>query len=310
MDYRRDVLPPFLALALSVSLHLGLTQVRLRLPDRAEDLDLTPVSVEYLPVAQEGGTPDGEEAAAAPPEAEPPAAQEPEAEAPPPPEVQTPPPEVEAEPPPPHAESAPEPETPPAAATVPTEPAPAARAEPTPAEPLPPPPEPVPETAAPAQEETAPLPATAPAAPAPRPAPSAQPALQDLLPRPEDLKPYARAATAPDPAGGEAQEVTLALGETDVRYRGYLEQVQTAIDRSWRWREALLAAGVGGQVLVRFSLSPAGQVDEVGVVESSGSPVLDREATDAVRRAPVPEFPTHWTLQRLNLFAQFAYRVE
>jgi protein TonB len=104
--------------------------------------------------------------------------------------------------------------------------------------------------------------------------------------------------------------VTLTLGNTDVRYRGYLNQVQASIDRSWRWREALLAAGTAGQVLVRFSLGPDGQVEDVGVVESSGSPVLDREAADAVKRAPIPEFPRHWRLQRLNLFAQFAYRME
>jgi len=295
MDYRRDVLPPFLAVALSLSLHAGLTQVRVRLPDRAEDLDLTPVTVEYLPTTEAGGTPTGPapapETAAqepAPPEALP---------LPSPPEEAAPP---EREPPP--APPAPEPEVRPAA-PVETLETPAAAPVPPEASAPPEPPQPAPAPAPPSDS-------VASVGRAPAPPAATPPSFQDLLPRTEDLRTYARAESTPDPAGGQAQEVTLTLGDTDARYRGYLEEVQGSIDRSWRWREALLAAGGGGQVLVRFSLSPGGQVEDVGVVESSGNPVLDREAADAVRRAPLPEFPHHWTLQRLNLFAQFGYRLE
>jgi len=261
MDFRRDVLPPFLALTVSLSLHVGLTQLTVHLPDSAEDLDLTPVTVEYLPQSSSERLPaEGDSA----------------------------------------AEAAPQPESPPAAEEP--SPTPQAATSPIPANETPPPPPP-PEPVPPAPEPQALPPTTQPAI--------APPGLRELLPRAEDLRPYSEAeSSTPDPAGGQAKEVTLTLGDTDVRYRGYLQQVQASIDRSWRWREALLAAGGGGQVLVRFSLGPGGEVEDVGIAESSGSPVLDREAADAIRRAPIPAFPSHWTLQRLNLFAQFGYRLE
>jgi TonB family protein len=114
----------------------------------------------------------------------------------------------------------------------------------------------------------------------------------------------------PDPAGGDAREATLTLGDTDVRYKGYLASVRVAIDRSWLWKEAIMAAGRGGRVLVRFTLEAEGRVADVEVSETSGSPILDREATQTVARAPFPPFPSHWTIERLNLFAQFSYRLE
>jgi protein TonB len=126
------------------------------------------------------------------------------------------------------------------------------------------------------------------------------------MPRAADVRPT---AALPDPAGEGVREATLALGEVDVRYRGYLDQVRSSIDRTWRWKEALLAAGGGGRVLLRFTLGQ-GAVEEVQVAESSGSPILDREAVEAVRRAPLPPFPHHWTIERLHLFAEFAYRLE
>ncbi len=124
------------------------------------------------------------------------------------------------------------------------------------------------------------------------------------MPRAAELQ----ALAAPDRG---AREATLALEATDERYRGYLDRVRSAVDGSWRgWREALLAAGRGGRVVVRVSLRPGGQVDEVQVIESSGSPILDQEAVASVRRSPLPPFPAHWTLERLHLVAQFDYRLE
>lgn len=140
------------------------------------------------------------------------------------------------------------------------------------------------------------------------PGPAGVPSLSDLLPRAEDVRPAP--GSPPDPAGGTAREATVWLGEPDARYRGYLDQVQGAIDVSWRWKEALLAAGAGGSVVVRFTLTPSGRVEDVEVTRGSGSPILDREAIEAIRRAPLPTFPKHWTIRRLHLVAEFDYRFE
>lgn len=112
----------------------------------------------------------------------------------------------------------------------------------------------------------------------------------------------------PDPTATESYDVTLSINEQDERYRGFLYQVRAAIDHEWRWREAILAAGRPGNVVVRMTLNPTGNGARVQIIESSGSPILDQEATVSVQRAPFPAFPRHWSIQRLHLVAQFEYR--
>ncbi len=268
MDYRRDLLPPALCLALSVALH-G-TLLSWHPPEPAPDRS-PPQAVEllYLPL------PPTAEATPAPRRTEPVA--------------KRPVPEPKTTSPPASPEPRPEPEAQPE-----PEPGPVA-------------------TEAPLVEQAAPAPEVPPPAPAPEavPAPAPEPlTLAQLMPRPEDLDAGPAAGETPDPTAKGVKEASLSLTDTDARYRGYLDRVQDAVDLSWRWKEALLAAGAPGTVVVRFTLVPAGGVDDVVVVQSSGNPFLDREATDAVRRAPLPPFPGHWRIQRLHLVAQFDYRFE
>ncbi len=132
----------------------------------------------------------------------------------------------------------------------------------------------------------------------------------DLAPTPRELAVYGNRVEPPDPAGENAREASVALGERDVRYRSYLDRVQESIDGSWRWREALLAAGRSGSVVLRFTLTSRGATEDVEVDRTSGNPILDAEAMKAVRRSPLPAFPVHWTIIRLHLLAQFDYRLE
>lgn len=127
-----------------------------------------------------------------------------------------------------------------------------------------------------------------------------------------DLALIQNVPTTPDPSKGEMEEATITLGETDERYQGYLEKIRGAINDSWDngWREALLAAGRNGKVVVLMNIAPEGHIINIIVTESSGSDILDEAAAAAVKKAPIPPFPEHWTLQRLNLFAQFEYNFE
>ncbi len=282
LDPRSDLLPPLLALVLSIGLHGVLLGWLPPLPEPSPR-EPEAVMVEVRELEPEPAPP-GPTRSPAPrvrtPKPSPPPAPRPEdARAGAPRRPPAPPPEA-----PPERSGKPRPE-PPATAERPPPPAPSV--------PRPPPPEPPASQAWRVQE------------PVGR---AKVPSLADLLPRSQDVRPAPE--SPPDPAGGTAGEATLWLGDPDARYRGYLEQVQGAIDISWRWKEALLAAGAGGSVVVRFTLTPSGQVEDVEVAEGSGSPILDREAIQAIRRAPLPAFPKHWTIRRLHLVAQFDYRFE
>jgi len=133
----------------------------------------------------------------------------------------------------------------------------------------------------------------------------------DALPS-MDMKLIQKNPNLPDPEKGETEEATITLGETDERYRTYLEKVRGAINTSMEgnWREALLSAGRDGKVVVLVYLDPGGEIIKAVVTESSGSEILDKAAASTIKNAMIPAFPEHWTLRRLNLVAQFEYSFE
>jgi TonB family protein len=130
--------------------------------------------------------------------------------------------------------------------------------------------------------------------------------LKEFKPSREDVITLAPMSTAPPDPVKEKREVTLSLGDPDLRYRGYLDRVRSAVDRSWNWREALLAAGRPGNVTVRVTISRSGRADAV-LVTSSGSAILDNETIATVRRSQLPDFPEEWVITKLNLIAEFQY---
>ncbi|MBI5014532.1 MAG: TonB family protein [Deltaproteobacteria bacterium] len=218
--------------------------------------------------------------------------------------------------------SLPEPVRPPDAAAQPAEEAPAA--------PPPPTTQPAAPSAAPPLRSEAPSPPSPPAgdragtaapgaalapispaeggsAPAVQTPARATPSLRALLPTGRDIASFRAPSGRPDPAAGNAREATLGLGDEDERYRGYRDQVWSAIYNTWRVGKALVVAGGSRTVLVRLTIDDTGLVQDAHVVEGSGNPTLDAEALEAVRRARIPPFPPHWTIQRLHLMAQFDY---
>ena len=59
-----------------------------------------------------------------------------------------------------------------------------------------------------------------------------------------------------------------------------------------------------------FSLAGNGNVVQVAVNKKSGYKVLDQEAVRAITSAaPFPPFPEHITAKRLNIIANFDYRL-
>ena len=133
--------------------------------------------------------------------------------------------------------------------------------------------------------------------------------VRDLLPRASDLQRFAGRSELPDPTAAGVREATLSLGTEDLRYRGYLETVHAAIDRSEKWKEAVLMGGGGGVVVVRMTITSLGQLVSSVVTRSSGSHLLDSAALDAVQRAHIPPFPAHWQVEKLHLHAQFNYQL-
>lgn len=105
-------------------------------------------------------------------------------------------------------------------------------------------------------------------------------------------------------------EDTISLDTKDERYVDYAVLIKKKIMHNWRYppeaREYLLE----GTLLVVFSVGRTGELIRTQILKTSGHEILDMEAVRAIRKAaPFPPFLEHITSSRLNIRANFDYRL-
>ena len=106
------------------------------------------------------------------------------------------------------------------------------------------------------------------------------------------------------------EQDTISLDTKDKRYVTYARIIKEKIMVQWMYpteaREWLLE----GNLMVIFSLTRDGKMIQIKVIKSSGHKILDNEAIRAINTAaPFPPFPEHVTAKRLNIKANFDYRL-
>ncbi len=139
--------------------------------------------------------------------------------------------------------------------------------------------------------------------PQPTPPPEGVPQMKKLpLLSGADLERYAKAEEH-----AEDSEV-ISLDTRDFRYISYFAHIKRKIELSWTYPEEAARAGVYGELMLRFTLTRDGRLQDVRLVRSSGSRVLDEEAIRAVKFAnPYNPFPRRITKNRLQINAVFSY---
>ena len=117
-----------------------------------------------------------------------------------------------------------------------------------------------------------------------------------------DLERYARL----DPGAAESEVVSL--DTRDFRYISYFATIKRQIELVWNYPEEAARAGVYGELMMQFIIRRDGRLEEVRLLRSSGSRILDEEAIRAVRIAnPYNPFPKRITKKRLHINAVFSY---
>lgn len=93
-------------------------------------------------------------------------------------------------------------------------------------------------------------------------------------------------------AATRSGEGTRASAAGNASFSNYQGKVRSKLNRAVRTPSRAAANGAKGVVELQFLVSVNGAVSGIKVVKSSGSPVLDKAATDAARRAaPFPKIP-------------------
>ena len=106
------------------------------------------------------------------------------------------------------------------------------------------------------------------------------------------------------------EQETISLDTEDSRYVSYARAIKESIARRWKYPPEAKANLVEGKLQVVFGLNRDGELVRIRVVSPSGHPLLDQEAVRAVRAAsPFPSFPDHVQVLRLNIEANFEYRL-
>jgi protein TonB len=117
-----------------------------------------------------------------------------------------------------------------------------------------------------------------------------------------DLERYAKL----DPEAQESEVVSL--DTRDFRYISYFATIKRQIELVWTYPEEAARAGIYGELLLQFTILRDGHLEEVRLMRSSGSRILDEEAIRAVKAAnPYNPFPKRIKKNRLRINAVFSY---
>lgn len=104
------------------------------------------------------------------------------------------------------------------------------------------------------------------------------------------------------------REATISIGTQSVKYASYLEHIKNKIENVWAYPAEAARTGQQGTLLILFSINKNGDLIRLKLIRSSGYPLLDRAALEAVRDAsPFPPLPKRFNLDILNIYATFEY---
>jgi TonB family protein len=246
------------------------------------------------------------------------------------------------------APSAPAPATPPAPPSPAARPAPAPKAPASrhaESAPAPRPPQPErrvaaatpPPPAVPPSADSLPAPKTEPFRPAPQAETAAPPAPAQSSPAPQaaerqvaSLPPSSGAPAAPDirtalrrgsGAGGSGEGRAgiegepIPLDSKDPRYSDYLDRVRRAIKEKWGYPcvkndSTHQCEYKTAQLIIEFGINKNGKLAFSTIVRSSGYPIYDDYAINAVKLADFPPIPDSFSKKGVPILATFSYVVE
>jgi periplasmic protein TonB len=126
------------------------------------------------------------------------------------------------------------------------------------------------------------------------------PTVKDLLPR------------LGGPSGersSKGSERPIPLNTSDPQYRTYLVDVERIIDANWQYPELAIQYGLQGTVVIEFMILENGRVEDLRLVRSSGSRLLDEEVFRAIlASSPFRRLPSWIEPKRLWISATMEYR--
>ena len=159
------------------------------------------------------------------------------------------------------------------------------------------------ELPAPIQEKPAPFEHKREESPAREPSQEKTAVAERPLPTLRDLLPSATYSSANTRAAGP-----VSLNTKDPIYVSYFTKIKQTIEQQWEYPEIALRYGLQGRLWLEFTVGGSGQLEQLRVIRSSGSQVLDEEAVRAIKAAaPFPPIPSWIKPIPLSISASMEY---
>ena len=103
-------------------------------------------------------------------------------------------------------------------------------------------------------------------------------------------------------------QVPIPIDTADSRYTDYFMELKKRIEANWSYPDEAIRNRKSGQGVVAFVLRKDGSVREVGVLSSTGVPILDSYIANAIRFAsPFPPIPGNMGEDALPISVNFSY---
>jgi len=103
---------------------------------------------------------------------------------------------------------------------------------------------------------------------------------------------------------------TKFLNTDDILFGSFLRRFETAVYGVWRYPSEAARLGIEGVTPVKITFNRKGEVEDVQLLESSGSKILDNEVFRTLRLiGPVGSFPKNFDKEKFYLIAFFQYGI-
>lgn len=100
----------------------------------------------------------------------------------------------------------------------------------------------------------------------------------------------------------------VSLNTRDPIYVSYFTKIKQTIEQQWEYPEMALRYGLQGRLSLEFTIGASGQLEQLRMIRSSGSDLLDEEALRAIKAAaPFPPIPSWIKPVPLSISASMEY---
>jgi protein TonB len=109
-------------------------------------------------------------------------------------------------------------------------------------------------------------------------------------------------------SSSERKDAPVSLNTRDPVFVTYFTKVKQLIESHWEYPELALRYGLQGRLSLEFTIGGNGQLDQLRLIRSSGSQLLDEEAMRAIKAAaPFPPIPSWIKPNPLPISASMEY---